>query len=94
MQVSFKRTFLLVVLALILLVGLLGWTLRAMASSAMYHSTSFHSSHADSHHMSTTPKKLLEDLLGGRKAVLFTFYSPLHLWSPDLYRSIAAGRGN
>jgi hypothetical protein len=46
MTVSLRKTFLLVVLALILLVGLLGWTLRVMASSAIYHSTSIHSSHA------------------------------------------------
>jgi len=46
MPVSLRKTFLLVVLALILLAGLLGWTLRAMASSAIYQSTSVHSSHA------------------------------------------------
>jgi hypothetical protein len=46
MIVSLKKAFVLVILALALLVGLFGWTMRMMAMPSMPFHTGMHSTHA------------------------------------------------
>ena len=45
MAVSFKKSVVMLILALALLAGLFGWTVRMMAMPAMPYHTAVHSSH-------------------------------------------------
>lgn len=45
MVVSLKRTVVMIILALVLLAGLIGWTVRAQASPSLPFHTGLHSSH-------------------------------------------------
>ncbi len=45
MVVSMKKAFLVVILALALLAGLFGWTMRMVTMPALPHTTGMHSSH-------------------------------------------------
>ena len=46
MTLTLRKTFLLIVMALVMLMGLLGWTLRMETASPVYHSARMQSSHA------------------------------------------------
>jgi hypothetical protein len=56
MLLSLRKTLLVVIMALAMLAGLFGWSMRMTSTPAMYHHSSIHSTHTLAYYCPAPPR--------------------------------------